>query len=158
MKRLLAFITVAAIMGMISLGALAAAPAKPNPFAKFDKKIQELEEKIGGLDEESDKDKKKIEGFQKQLEKERDGKDKALQRMLDPFEKRLEKLELQKEKLEEQERPTDKIDQEIKVVNDKMAEIESLARPAGKDEEKDEEATVGDATEKGKNALKEQMD
>jgi hypothetical protein len=154
MKRLLAFITVAAIMGMISLGALAGEAVKPNPFAKFDKKIQDLEEKMAKCDEE--KDKKKIEGLQKQLEKERDNKDKALQRMLDPYEKKLEKLEEQKVKAEDQGRSTDKLDQDIKAANDKMAEIESLSRPPEKEDAVDDEK-VEEAAEGGKNALKDRM-
>lgn len=155
MGRIATLVVALALAGFIALDACAQAAGKPNPFARFDKNIQDLEEKIGSLD--AEKDKKKIEGFQKKLEKERDNKDKALQRMLDPLEKKLEALETKQAKLEEKDQPTEKVVQEIKAINDKMAEIEDLARPPQKEGDAADGEQVDDAAKKSKDALKGMM-
>jgi predicted RNase H-like nuclease (RuvC/YqgF family) len=153
MRRLISVAAAIVLTGIANLAWASPAADKPSPFARFDKKIADLTEKIEKLD--AEKDKKKIEALQKQLEKERVGKDKSLEKMLTPFEAKLEKLEAQLEKAKEQGRPVDKIEQEIKATQEKIDELEDVARPPMKDDADGEQ--VDDAAKKSKDALKGMM-
>jgi hypothetical protein len=152
MKHLLVFTT--AIVLPLLLAApmpVQGATAKPNPFTLYDKKIGKIEADIAKCDATTQE--KKIAKLKKDLLKEREKKDKKLRLLLRPFEEKAEKLTMEKEKAFEKRQPTAKFDKQIKKLNDKIEEIESLSK-AWRRKKEAEEKTPEDAGDAGRKALK----
>jgi len=151
MTRLLLAASIALLTGTAALTIQAG--NTPNPFAELDKKINALQEQLDALPADADAKKKEKMGIE--LEKLQEKKAETLARMLKPYEQKLEQLNAQKEKLEKQGKPTDKIDKEIVTVTTKIEELEELGKSKSEDKDSDKTDNAPEkASDKGKKALK----
>jgi len=129
-------------LSCVFLGLLIAVPAGAgskkevaNPFARYQKNILKIKEKIGKL---KPGDQAGHDKYEKKLKKERESLQKAAEHARAPIERAIEKLENKMDKLDAAGKAISKLEKEVEVLNEKLDQIDKWEDEAMQEEPKED--------------------